>query len=166
MAKKTMLVEKKIFKDNKFKTSPQEPINFEIKDNQGMLVDYPCYQKIIGDWLAGPGLDIPPTENIAYYFGKELLLFLLSFDECEGLIFCKCINPDTGDQSIAICAVDGEIKALGATTGDKNKFVGGEWGLGLTNQKVQDCLEIALNGDKVLNVDKFFASFYQMFNNQ
>jgi hypothetical protein len=156
---KKMSVEKKVFKGGVFKTEPADPIDYIYDDDKGSLIDYKCYNKIISDYATSP----PANTNVLHYFSKQILLFLLSFEECVGVVVCKCKNPDTHQESVTLCATDVNGKPLGwnyttSTEAQESKFVGAEWGKSISSvQLAQTIKQHPVTKEKYVDMSEFFS---------
>ena len=83
-------------------------------NSSGAPVSYTDANAMVSQWWAdngvGPGED---PINIALAFNKQLLLLMLSQNECEGLRFYFCTRPDNQKQSLVVIGVDKAGNDLG-----------------------------------------------------
>ncbi|UAY51548.1 hypothetical protein [Ferruginibacter albus] len=123
----------------------------------GMPITSDVYQKGVVAYLEQAS---DTSEDLAaVYFSKQLLLFLLSFDECTGITFSRYLKPD-GTQSLAALAVDENKMSLGWNPLTKGftdgKFVAAEWAHTSTQATAKKFLKASLPAG--FDFERFFKS--------
>jgi hypothetical protein len=142
---------------------PNGLINYDANPDTsgGMPITADVYEKGVVAYIKADKKELK-DEKISYRFSKQLLLFLLSFDECTGLTFSKYLKPD-GDESLAIVAVDAKNMPLGWKKdvngfGEGSGFTGAEWAHGgVILMDAKKCLKPGEEGG--LDFEKFFKFF-------
>jgi hypothetical protein len=119
-------------------------INLDDQDGiKGQSINQDVWEQLVNKFA---NQDLRPNEAAHYLIDRQLLEFILSSENCQGLLISKCTRQD-GRESLAVLAVDGaniplRWRGSGKLQGDEDGDVsGGEWIQGLTKEDIQKFLK-------------------------